>query len=288
MIIYNILVRFYGKLHNYRNVPFWFLTPIRRLVRFLSYILLPKVLNVKRTNKGIVKKDLIVSLTSFPSRIKDVWQVVESLKNQSILPEKIILWLSKEQFSQKDSIPISLLNRENELFEIRLVDQDFRSHKKYYYAMIEFPNKTIVTCDDDIYYHPDMLKVLIEDSNRFKGCIISNVTKQLSFYANGNIRPYNQWKDEFESYSCENMIQIGVGGVLYPPNSLDKMVLRNDLFTLLTPLADDIWLNCMARMKKTIIVQSSKNILPLPIKSNSPTLTSINCDENLNDIQKLF
>ena len=285
MIVYNILVRFYGKLHNYKNVPFWVLTPIRRIVRLISYILLPRVLKVNRRNKGIVQKDLIVSFTSFPSRIKDVWQVVESLKNQSILPEKIILWLSREQFNTKDSIPISLLSREDELFEIRLVDLDLRSHKKYYYAMIEFPEKTIITCDDDIYYHPDMIKILLEGSNKFKGSIISNVTKQLSFYENGDIMPYNQWNDEIKAYSSENLFQIGVGGVLYPSNSLDKMLFRSDLFTSLTPLADDIWLNCMARMKNTLVIQSSKNILPLPIKSNSPTLTSVNCDENFNDSQ---
>ena len=70
---------------------------------------------------GTIENGVIISFTSFPARINDVWKVVESLKNQSILPAKIILWLSKEQFPDGSGIPASLKDREGDIFEIRIV-----------------------------------------------------------------------------------------------------------------------------------------------------------------------
>ena len=76
-----------------------------------------------------------------------------------------------------------------------------------------------------------------------------------------------------------------MGGVLYPPNSLHDMTLRKDLFLELTPMADDIWLNCMARLKGTPVVQSAMKNLPLSIENDSPSLSSENKSQNKNDIQ---
>lgn len=238
-----------------------------------------------RTLKGEIEKGVIISFTSFPARINDVWKVVESLKNQSVLPEKIILWLSKEQFPTKDTIPETLLKEESTLFEIRIVEEDIRSHKKFYYVMQEFPDKTFVTCDDDIYYHPDMLKHLVEASKQFPGCVIANKTRKISFDSEGNMMPYNKWETNQTPLSSENLIQIGVGGVLYPPKALHELTLRKDLFFSLTPMADDIWLNCMARMQGTPVVQSAMKMLPLPIDSDSPALSSANKGQNRNDMQ---
>ena len=183
----NIFTKAYSKLNNYPGVPYWVLTPLRKLVRYGANRILPNYLKRKRVSQGEKGNGVILSLTSFPARINNVWQVVESLKNQSILPEKIILWLSKEQFPSKDTIPESLWKEEDVLFEIRIVKDDIRSHKKFYYVMQEFPGKVFITCDDDIYYHPDTLKYLIRGSQLFPGCIIANITRQIRFGEDGDL-----------------------------------------------------------------------------------------------------
>lgn len=102
-------------------------------------MLLPWFLSKKKViYKGKIQKNLIVSLTSFPARIEYVWMVVETIKRQTVLPEKIILWLSVDQFPSMESVPKTLLNEQNEMFEIRMVNDDIRSYKKYYYAMKYF------------------------------------------------------------------------------------------------------------------------------------------------------
>ena len=285
MNILNLFTKSYGLLCNYRGIPFWALTPFRRFVRYWANKALPLYLRRTAVRDLIPKEGVILSLTSYPARIETVWQVVKSLKNQTILPERIILWLSKRQFPTQDSIPHSLWEQVDTLFEIRMVDDDIRSHKKYYYAMREFPDKAIVTCDDDIYYHPDMLAALLKGSWLYPNCIVANVTKRLRFDDAGNLLPYFQWETGIEVYAVDNLVQIGVGGVLYPPHCLDAMVLDRPLFMDICPLADDIWLNAMARIKGTPVVQSALSILPLPIENNASSLTSVNVGENMNDRQ---
>ena len=286
MNVLNLFTRAYGKLHNYPGIPYWILTPFRKIVRGTANLFLPHYLKRVHNQNKLNGKDIIVSFTSFPARINEVWKVVESLKAQSVRPEKIILWLSKEQFPNDNDIPQSLRECEDGVFEIRFVDDDIRSHKKYYYALQQFPKKAVVTCDDDVYYHKDMLRTLIEAANRYPHCIIANTTKQLSFDKDTELSSYAEWKEINAPYASENRVQIGEGGVLYPPGCLNELVLRKDLIAELAPLADDLWLNVMARLKKTPVVHSGKAIFPLPIASEAPKLTSVNNGvENMNDVQ---
>lgn len=277
---------FYKLYRDYNGILFYLYFPVRFLVKQILCMLLPLFLkSCHRQKQQFIETGIIVSFTSFPDRIMKVWKVVDSLKSQTTIPGKIILWLSRDQFPSRESVPLSLWQQEDEIFEIRMVNGDIRSHKKYYYAMKEFPDKIIITCDDDVYYHPDMIRYLLDGHTLYPSCIISNITKQFAYDANGNLLPYVRWKRNRKSYIHKNLIQIGVGGVLYPPFCLDKEVLNDILFMDLCPLADDVWLNFMARIKGTRIVQSNMKILPLPIKSNTSSLCSVNMFKGMNDKQ---
>lgn len=284
------LLRFYttvyGSLQNIGSMPILVLSPIRRIIRKLSNYWLPQFLAKPTQRRGSITKDLVVSFTSFPARINEAWMVVESLKRQTVLPEKIILWLSKKQFPSNEDVPQNLRQCEDSLFEIRMVEDDIRSHKKYYYVMSDFPDKTFITCDDDVFYHPDMIKDLMEASKQCPGCIIANVSSEMSYGSDGKLLPYVQWKSNFKPYASSNRVQIGIGGVLYPPGCMNEYVLNKQLFLELAPLADDLWLSMMARLNKTPVVQSKSNRLSLPIENDSPSLSNVNNGEkNMNDVQ---
>lgn len=229
-------------------------------------------------------ENLIVSFTSFPARIEKVWMVVECIKRQTYLPEKIILWLSKDQFPTDSSIPQSLWSRVDELFEIRMVGGDIKSHKKYYYAFRDFKIKTIITIDDDVFYHPDTIKTLVKTSQKYRSCVVANVTARITF-TNGRLDSYTLWDTNIKAYNSNNLIQKGIGGVLYPPNQLPALTLREDLFMELAPMADDLWLNAMGRLKNICVVQSPLHLLYLEIKDNSPSLSTTNVGQNKNDEQ---
>ena len=288
MNIIDLYVKSYAVLSKRGSFPQWLLSPLRFAERSLANIILPKYLSksIDNSSKTIVK-DLIISFTSFPARIKEIWQVVECLKRQTILPEKIILYLSEEQFPRIIAIPESLRSRQDNLFEIRIVSGDIRSHKKYYYAMQEFPDKTIVTCDDDVYYGSWFLQELVRYSKKAPGCIVANDAVRIKHNEQGELLPYLQFGQNVLADDSDNLVQIGVGGVLYPPHSLNTLVLDREGFTKAAPMADDLWLCAMARLNGTPVIKtcSYKQTLP-PIITNSSSLTDLNNgEENLNDRQ---
>ena len=233
--------------------------------------------------------NVIISLTSFPARLNTIWQCIESLKRQSVTPEKIILYLSKEQVSQSE-LPSSLVNEEDDLFEIRMVDGDIRSHKKYYYAMKEYPDKIIVTTDDDVFYPPFMLSSLLEAHAQYPEDVVANNTHVIK-HSNSVVAPYIEWynlpSNQDQIDTTPNQIQIGIGGVLYPPNSLNRDALDMDLARELSFLADDLWLFAQTIIGGHRVIKTKLNtdtIIPIAIK-NDKTLTSENVLQNKNDIQ---
>ncbi|MCQ2744694.1 MAG: glycosyltransferase family 8 protein, partial [bacterium] len=62
---------------------------------------------------------LIVSLTSFPERIDKIDKTINTLLNQTIKPDKLILWLAYEQFPNRENdLPENLLKLKNYGLEI--------------------------------------------------------------------------------------------------------------------------------------------------------------------------
>lgn len=284
---YRFFTTLYGYTRNYHGVPYWMLTPARRIIRHFASKRLPNYFD--RHPADINRKrneDVVVSLTSFPARISFVHLTIESLLRQTELPGKILLWLSKEQFQCEENVPERLRRLQNEIFSIHYVDGDIRSHKKFYYAFAEYPESTVITADDDVYYIPEMVSTLLETSKAFPGAVVANITKHILFGENGEARSYRLWDKEVKPFDSEDMVQIGAGGVLYPPHCLNENVLRKDVFLDVAPMADDLWLNMMARLNSTPVVQSKKLFLPLPINDETPSLKTINNGaENLNDKQ---
>lgn len=285
MNLYSFYTKVYGYTRNYPGVPIWFLTPLRRMIRNSATKRLPVYFakHPADMNKP-VRENVIVSLTSFPARISYVYLTIESLLHQSVLPEKIILWLSKEQFVDENTVPERLRELQNKVFQIRYVEGDIRSHKKYYYSFMEFPGKTVITTDDDIVYPPLLIEQLLGVSKLFPQAIVANIAHKLT-YSNGLLNSYSQWLESKPLESSDN-VQIGAGGVLYPPHCLFGDCLKLELSQSLAPSVDDLWLNAMARLKGTSVVKGiNKNaFLPIVIKDNQ-RLTSTNVYQNKNDEQ---
>lgn len=211
----------------------------------------------KDTNR---KEKIIVSLTSFPGRINEVWICIESLMRQTFKPDAIELWLSLKQFPDR-VIPQKLQRYEQRGLRINWVEDDIRSYKKYYYSIQAHPDACIVTVDDDVYYPSDMLQNLITLHERFPRCVCANRVHLIQYGKNGEIKPYRKWK---HNYGCKKptplprLFVTGIGGVLYPPLSLDSMVMDIAKAREICPMADDVWLNFSAYRKSTLIVGSGK------------------------------
>ena len=197
-----------------------------------------------------MKPKIIVSLTSFPARINDIHIVIESLMNQSVKPDKIILFLTSNEFPDKQ-LPDNLTNLQNDMFEIRWTDCNYRSYNKLVHTLADFPNDIIITVDDDVLYPRHLVKDLIKLHKKHPNDICAHRIRTMNIQ-DGVIQPYNTWKllekrgwftkikPGYTNFFC------GVGGVLYPPKALYKDVLNNELFTELCKHQDDVWFWGMA------------------------------------------
>jgi hypothetical protein len=229
---------------------------------------------------------IILSLTSFPNRINRLWLVIETLLRQTQQSDKIVLWLSEDQFPNLANLPKKLLRLQKNGLEIRHCPGDLGSHKKYYYAFQEFPEDIIITVDDDVFYNSKLIEYLVELNKKFPKCVCCNRCSEIKVTDN-HIQPYISWNDyliaECPSYK---LLAIGVGGILYPPNISSSMLFDSETIINCCYTADDIWLNVMSKLAKTMVVKSNYNSFYLPVMNyRNFTLTSTNVYEGLNDRQ---
>ncbi|MBO5539820.1 MAG: hypothetical protein J5980_02620 [Muribaculaceae bacterium] len=186
-------------------------------------------------------KKLIVSLTTYGSRLNEVYLSIESIMNQSLKPNMIILWLS-EQF-KNTTLPITIQNLQKRGLVIMFCP-DIKSYKKLIPTFKLYPNDIIITVDDDVIYNYDLIENLVSSYKLHPNCICANRTRLITT-KNGVFEPYSNWKYSNESIISSHLLPIGVGGVLYPPNCFHGDITNEELFLQLCPTADDLWFKAM-------------------------------------------
>ena len=237
---------------------------------------------------------IIVSFTSYPARISFVPEVLESLYVQSKKPDKIVLWLAKEQFPNREKdLPKQLIDDVAAgKLDIRWCD-NLGSHKKYFYAMQEFPNDLIIIVDDDVYYHPDAIKTLYNRHIDFPDCIVGLYNKIILIDDENTILPYKKWPfGIYIDYPSMQLMPTGVGGVLYPPNSVDPCIF--DKSAILSRCnfngvicGDDSWLKAHAVLAGTpTVTQECKKITHQPIFEVQRTDSTIGSLDPMGQLQQ--
>lgn len=265
----------------------WYYLIVYRIFKVILNIFYPIIIKFYSVRPKNSQNNVIVSLTSFPSRINSVWLTIETLLRQTYKPEKIILWLANTQFSSIEELPKRLINQQKRGLEIRFCD-DLRSHKKYYYSMLKFPEHIVITVDDDTFYPEDLVEKLIEAHNKYPEAICCNIGHLITF-ENNEVSPYKKWESGADNCTTptEILVPIGCEGVLYPPGSLHHDVFDKEKIKNLCPIADDLWLKSMATLKGTKAFKansSSFNYVNL-ISANKDALNKINVNQNMNDKQ---
>ena len=217
--------------------------------------------------KTFHNKRIIVSLTSFPEAIPYAVSAIRSVLHGSVKPDKMVLYLTASQFPD-GNIPIELesLANEDPVFEVRFYKENIRSYTKLIPALEDFPNDIIVTVDDDIFYHKDMLHSLLYWHSQFPDVIFAHRAKRVKLNS-----PYRSWsKYRWYHFLMKKLhfefanLQTGVGGVLYPPDSLKAEMLDSEIFMKLAPTVDDIWFWAAA-------VANGTKIAPVPFgRHNKP------------------
>ncbi len=218
---------------------------IRSIVR--SELLQQQALAASAPGVGnTLEHDIVVSLTSFDKRIHDAHLCVESLLQQSLRPDRIVLWLSRANFPG-ERLPALLRAQQKRGLEICFVDEDLGPYKKYVYALQRFPDSLLVTVDDDILYPPDTVEQLYYAWLDQPGAIHCHRAHTLHMARKGKLAPYADWPNTRAGEPPSlRVFPTGVCGVLYFPGALHADATDSGKFMRLCPGADDIWLKAMS------------------------------------------
>lgn len=219
----------------------------------------------------------IVSLTSFPARINQIWITIETLLRQKFKPDAVILYLALEQFENR-KLPQSLLDLIVRGLTIKFVS-DLRSHTKYFYSFQEYHDCNVITVDDDCYYPEDTLETLVMLHRKYPGVVCANRVHKIAFDRNGIMKPYRQWAHNHKNIIEPSFLLLptGVGGVLYPPNVMHPNLFMSDIFKEKCFFADDIWLKIHEDLLNTKAVTSirfNKDLVTISNTQHEKLVTS--------------
>lgn len=191
---------------------------------------------------------IVVSFTSYPPRISGVHKVVESLYRQTIPADEIVLYLSLDEFPEREtSLPRELvgLNGQNG-FRIKWVHENLKSHKKYYYAFWEYKEAIIITVDDDKIYADTMISDLMNSFDRVPYAVSARITRIM--LKNGEeLEAYCKWDqagyvEKYMNVPRMDLCAIGAGGICYPPSLANEGWFDREMITKTAESCDDLWL----------------------------------------------
>lgn len=189
---------------------------------------------------------LLVSLTSYPPRFPTLALTLQSLLLQQVEPNAVMLWIARQDM--KD-LPQDVRDLAREDFRLQILPtEDLGPHKKFAPARARFPTAFIVTADDDVYYPPTWLHELTSGYRPGRTEIPCTRAHLIRTDAEGRPRSYADWSHNIAAGAASpRVFPTGVGGVLYPPRSLDPMAADAAQIRALCPTCDDVWLYWMAR-----------------------------------------
>ncbi len=234
------------------------------------------------------QEKIIVSLTSYPKRISTTATALERIFAQTLKPDKIVLWLSKENFPlQEAELPLELLQLRERGLEIEWCDGDIKSYKKLIPALQKYSKDIVITVDDDLVYELDMIEKLYHSYQKYPKAISAMRTHKIVLEENGEVALYSNWVKDCSEYILEPRMELFAttgAGTLFPPSILDARGMDAEIFMKIAPTADDMWVKGISLLSQTPIVLAREN-KPLRYIDGTQEETLWGTNMTQNDIQ---
>jgi len=264
-----------------------------RLHRFLGAMreeLLVLRLRLPRIPLGY-KRDtipLIVAMTTFPERIEHSWVAIETILRQSVVPRKLLLVLSLEEFPNQ-IIPARIKKQSKRGLSILWVEKNFRSYDKLIPVLSHYPDHPVITVDDDKFFPPKMVERLWDAHLRTPRAIIGYRGWRIREPAESPISYGKNWERLTSFDSGTDLFLPGGNGVLYPPFSLEKGVLDAETAITVCPHADDIWFWGHAlKNGSTFVCLGMSPHRPVARQGTTSALSNTNVVKNAEQFQKVL
>lgn len=210
---------------------------------------------------------LPISLTSISSRLHILPKTLKSLLTQTLKPEGIHIFLSKEPFNIDQgctSLPgeLQALLDAEPLLHLHWTENHGPFRKLLPFAKL-FPNIPVLVVDDDTIHESTFVETAYTLWKEHQCCISFRATIMSPEH------PYRTWFDGAGETSI-GLFHKGNGGVVYHTSWLqDLRIHDSSIFLKFCPTADDIWFNVW-RMRQGIPCYCTKKpmiqqSLPVPV-----------------------
>lgn len=207
---------------------------------------------------------LTVNLTTTLHRLSLCRIALISLLLQSTLPDRINLWVSKEQYLRDQGIgdTISLAHliesvpeSSRSLISVRWVSNTGPYRKLIPILREAGPDDVIVTADDDIFYGQDWLSGLLQAYDEAEGMAVAARvrTKRINFLRKR--MSYVHWNLINQKLVVkDNFIVTFGGGAVLTRAMFRERDIADDSFLVLAPSADDLWYSKLLRLNNHSVV----------------------------------
>jgi hypothetical protein len=193
--------------------------------------------------------NFIVSMTSYPARIKHAWLSIESLFRQEDRNFKLVLVLAENQFPNR-RVPRSIGRLRNKGLEILWVSRDGGSFDHLWPVYEKYPESTIISVDDDKFFSPNLVGKLRAASLNFPSTIIGWRGWQMRT-CDGELTFGRGWLRATKKTPSEHLFMPPGNGSLYPPGSLPLETGDYVVREKICPNADDVWYWALAHLGGT-------------------------------------
>jgi len=233
-----------------------------------------------------------ISLTSIYDNQKNLTYTLESILKQTILPDKCYIYLSEEPYLKDMGFKNKKITNNNlkkiisnKIFEIKWV-KNTGPYRKLLPILKEKWNEDclIITIDDDVYYHPELVLNFINDYNKYKCCI-----SYRSWNLGNSLKNINYLKRSKIEDGKLNIYNFGTGkgGILYKPSFFHKtenLIFKEDIYINLCKTADDIWfylirilnnINCYSIQKRSCLKNLTNKKTALSKNYNTKKIKNI-------------
>lgn len=200
---------------------------------------------------------IIVSITSDEDNFSSLELSLYSLLNQTVKPDRLILWLSDDEYDLT-YLPYSITRYIKNGLEIKFV-KDIGSYTNPIYPLEQFYNSINVIANDSVYYNKNWLMKLYHSYIASPKDIQTHNAHQVDLSL-----PFSKWKKNINEENAEyNYYPSSLSGVLYPPKCFSKEVFRDDIFVKNNITNPDVWLwvmGILSNRKIRIVKNHNKRI----------------------------
>ena len=211
-----------------------------------------------------------LNLTTTAGRLDVCSATIWSLIHQSILPDKIFLWVSKDPYMadtgiSSDPLWVSEVNNIRDIVRVRYVENT-GPYRKIFPALKEASdNDILIYADDDVIYGYNWLELLLssfyESNSEF--AVASRIRIMHKNFL-GYYQSYNKYSILTNNKVCtDDFIITGVGGCVLKRKMINCDLINDDSYLKVAPKTDDLWISKILKISGSSVKNCPEALLQI-------------------------